>query len=108
SFPEHFFKAELLYKHPSGLYLGPNMEQIFDRYPIDMANTFYADTYTVWGFKIGMKQDKGWSWFVEGKNLFDEVYASSTGIVTNAAGADSAQFNPGSGRSWYGGFEHKW
>ncbi|MBP9733313.1 MAG: TonB-dependent receptor, partial [Candidatus Omnitrophica bacterium] len=42
SFPEHFFKAELLYKHPSGLYLGPNMEQIFDRYPIDMANTFYA------------------------------------------------------------------
>jgi iron complex outermembrane receptor protein len=108
SFPEHFFKAELMYNHPSGLYLGPNMEQIFDRYPIDMANTFFADTYTVWGFKLGMKADKGWSWFVEGKNLFDEVYAASTGVVTNSAGVDSAQFNPGTGRSWFGGFEHRW
>jgi iron complex outermembrane receptor protein len=108
SFPEHFFKAELLYSHPSGLYLGPNLEQIFDRYPIDMANTFFADNYTVWGFKVGMRAEKGWSWFVEGKNLFDEVYAASTGIVTNAAGADSAKFNPGTGRSWFGGFEHRW
>ncbi len=108
SFPEHFFKAELMYQHASGLYLGPNMEQTFEGYPIDMANTFFADNYTVWGFKVGMRADKGWSWFVEGKNLFDETYAASTGIVTNAAGVDSAQFNPGTGRSWFGGMDYRW
>lgn len=108
SFPEHFFKSELLYEHPSGLYLGPNLETSFKRYPIDMANSYYADTYFIWGFKLGVKMDKGWSWFVEGKNLSDEIYAASTGIVTNANGADSAQFNPGTGRSWFGGFDYRW
>ena len=26
--PRHFLRAELLYKHPSGLYLGPNVEWV--------------------------------------------------------------------------------
>ncbi len=108
SFPEHFIKGELLYEHPSGLYFGPNIEHSPKRYPIDMANSYFADTYFIWGFKLGMKAEKGWSWFVEGKNLSDEIYASSTGIVTNANGADTAQFNPGAGRSWFGGFERRW
>ncbi len=108
SFPEHFFKTELLYQHPSGIYLGPNMEQSFERYPIDMTNSFFADPYIIWGFKAGYKVQKGLSIFFEGKNIFDETYAASTGIVTNAAGLDSAQFNPGGGRSFYGGIEWRW
>lgn len=108
-FPEHFFKAELLYEHPSGIYLGPNMEQTFDGYPIDMANTFYADPYVIWGFKAGYRQAKGPSFFVEGKNLFDETYAATTGVVTNALGRDTnATFNPGLGRSWFAGVEFRW
>ncbi|MCG3177132.1 MAG: Vitamin B12 transporter BtuB [Candidatus Omnitrophica bacterium] len=108
AFPEHFFKAEVLYEHPSGVYLGPNLEQSFERYPIDFANTFFADPYVIWGFKAGYRQKKGPSFFFEVKNITDEVFAASTGIVTNAAGADSAQFNPGNGRAYYGGAEWRW
>lgn len=107
--PEHFMKIELLYEHPKGFYFGPNFERSMSKYPIDMANTFYADPYAVWGLKAGYKTRQGFSLFVEGKNLFDKVYAASTGIVNNAAGLDTnAVFNPGNGRAWYGGVEWKY
>jgi iron complex outermembrane receptor protein len=108
SLPEHFFKAEIMYEHPSGIYVGPNLEATFDKYPIDMANTFFADRYTIWGIKAGYKAKKGLSFFFEAKNLSDEIYAASTGIVANAGGLDQAQFNPGTGRSYFGGVEWKW
>ncbi len=100
---------ELMYEHPSGIYFGPNWERVASKYPIDMANTYFADTYNIWGMKAGYKMAKGPSIFIEGKNITDEIYAASTGIVNNAAGADTnAVFNPGSGRAWYGGVEWKW
>ncbi len=108
AFPEHFFKAEIMYEHPVGIYFGPNLEATFDGYPIDMANTFFADSYTIWGFKTGYRTKKGLSLFFEAKNLSDQIYAASTGIVANAAGIDQAQFNPGTGRSFFGGVEFKW
>lgn len=109
SLPEHFMRMELMYEHPSGFFGGPNMERSFSKYPIDMANTFFADPYTVWGLKAGYQTEDGFSVFVEAKNLSDKVYAASTSIVNNAAGADSnASFNPGNGRAWYGGLEWKW
>ncbi len=107
--PEHFLKMELMYEHPAGFYLGPNIERSIAAYPIDMANTFYADPYTIWGLKAGYKTKHGFSVFLEGKNLSDKIYAASTSIVNNAAGADTnAVFNPGNGRAWYGGAEWKW
>ncbi|MCC6759542.1 MAG: TonB-dependent receptor, partial [Candidatus Omnitrophica bacterium] len=108
--PEHFIKMELIYEHPSGLYAGPNFESVMTKYPIDMANTFYSDPYTIWGLKAGYKTAKGFSVFIEGKNLSDEIYAASTSIVNNAAGLDAnaAVFNPGNGRAWYSGVEWKW
>lgn len=107
--PAHFFKVEFMYDHPRGFYFGPNFERSISRYPIDMANTFYADPYTIWGLKAGFKTKYGFSFFVEGKNLADEIYAASTSIVNNASGADSnAVFNPGNGRAWYGGVEWAW
>lgn len=108
AFPEHLFKAEILYEHPSGIYFGPNMEQTFEKYPIDMANSYFAEPYMIWGIKAGYKTKKGLSLFFEAKNLSDEVYTASTGIVTNALGNDQAQFNPGTGRSYFGGIEFKW
>lgn len=108
SLPEHFFKAEILYEHANGIYVGPNLEATFEKYPIDMANTFFADRYTIWGLKAGFRSKKGPSFFFEAKNLSDEIYAASTGIVANAGGLDQAQFNPGTGRSYFGGVEWKW
>ncbi len=109
SLPENFMRWEVRYEHPNGFYGGPNVERVLSEYPIDMTNSFYADPYTIIGMKAGMKLPKGFSVFVEGKNLTDEVYAASTSIVNNAAGADtSAVFNPGNGRAWIGGLEWKW
>lgn len=109
SLPEHFMKMELIYEHPTGIYFGPNWERVASKYPIDMANTYFADTYNIWGMKVGYKTSKGLSLFLEGKNITDEIYAASTGIVNNAAGLDTnAVFNPGNGRAWYGGVEWKW
>lgn len=110
SLPEHFLKMELVYEHPSGIYFGPNIERVASKYAIDMANTFYADPYTIWGLKAGYKTKQGFSLFVEGKNLADKIYAASTSIINNAAGLDAnaTVFNPGSGRAWYSGAEWKW
>lgn len=106
--PEHFLRAELVYEHPGGFYFGPNLEWTFRKYPVDMANTLFADSYAILGVKGGYRTKNGLSFFVEGRNLTDETYAATTGVINNANGADSAQFLPGDGRGVYSGVEFRW
>jgi iron complex outermembrane receptor protein len=106
--PEHFMRAELVYEHPSGIYFGPNLEASFQRYAVDMNNTLFAGRYALLGFKGGYRTRKGISFFVEGRNLTNEIYAATTGVIANANGADSAQFLPGDGRAVYSGIEFRW
>jgi iron complex outermembrane receptor protein len=89
------------------VYAGVNVEHSPKRYPVDMANTFFADPYTVWGAKVGQKISAHWSWFLEGRNLFNKKYAATTGVARDQAGADGAQFLPGDGRAFYAGLEWK-
>ena len=58
-------------------------------------------------FKSGYRIKKGISFFIEAKNLTNKIYAATTGILSNAGGADSAQFLPGEGRSLVSGVEFK-
>ncbi len=104
--PKQFLRAELLYRTGS-FYAGPNVEWSPQDYAVDMANSWYADDYAVLGFKIGQRMSKGVSWFVDGRNLTDRRYAATTGVVANAGGVDSRQFNPGLGRSVFAGLEWK-
>lgn len=106
--PEHFLRAELVYEHPSGFYLGPNLEWSISDYAVDMANTLFADSYATLGVKGGYRTKQGISFFVEGRNLTNEIYANTTGVTANAAGRDSAQFLPGDARSVYAGMEVRW
>lgn len=106
--PEHFLRFELVYEHPSGIYFGPNLEWSFKKYPVDMNNTLFADRYALLGIKAGYRTQKGISFFVEGRNLTNETYAATTGVINNAGGRDSAQFLPGDGRSVFSGIEFKW
>jgi iron complex outermembrane receptor protein len=76
--------------------------------PIDHANTFFADPYILFNFKTGYQSKRGFSVFVEGKNLGDKEYIATTGVIANANGADSAQFSPGNGLGIYGGVEWKY
>ncbi len=104
--PQHYYRAELLYEHPSGLYLGPNVEWVPSDYSVDSAGTEFADSYALLGFKVGYRSERGWSAFVEAKNLTDEIYAATTSVVSTYAG--EGIYLPGDGRGIYAGFEWKW
>lgn len=106
--PEHYARAELLYEAGSGFYGGPNVEWVPDDYPVDHANTLYAEGYTILGLKLGYRAAGGLAGFVEAKNLTDETYAATTGVIADARGRDSAQFLPGDGASVFAGLEYRW
>ncbi len=105
--PRHFYKAEFLYQGKQGFYAGPNVEWSPEKYYVDHANTVYADPYTLLGFKLGVKNERGISWFVEGKNLTNQKYAATTGVIDNAKGIDQAQYLPGDGQSVFVGFDFR-
>ena len=105
--PEHFYRGELVWGVRDGYSVTLNTEWSPRRYAIDMANTWFADSYALVGLKIGRDVERGLSWFVEGRNLADRVYASTTGVIADARGLDAAQFLPGDGRSVYAGISWK-
>lgn len=104
--PRHYYRAELRYEHPGGLYFGPNLEWVPDDYSVDSSGTEFAASYALLGFTIGYRSDRGWNAFVEAKNLTDEVYAATTGVVHTYAG--EGIYLPGDGRGIYAGLEWKW
>ena len=105
--PRHFLRAELLYKHPSGIYLGPNVEWVPEAYYVDSANSLETEAYAIWGAKIGFDNGGPITAYLEGRNLSDEAYIASSSTATSAD-ASSALFEPGTGRAIYGGLQFKW
>jgi len=105
--PEHFYRGEVTWTPRDGYFVSVNTEWSPSKYPIDMANSFYADSYAIWGLKVGRDLDRGVSWFVEGRNLSDRTYAATTGVIADALGRDAAQFLPGDGRAVYAGVAWK-
>jgi len=106
--PEHILRAELRYEHPVGFYAGPNVEWAPQRVFIDHQNTFSADPYAILGFRMGWKLPHNVSIFFDARNLTNEKYAATTGVISNANGADARQFLPGDERSFFVSFEWKW
>lgn len=107
--PPFYYRAELLYEHPCGFYAGPNVEWSPQAYAVDLSHTTFADPYALLGLKLGYRTKKGPSFFVEVRNITDETYAATTGVVQNAAlPAQAATFFPGDGRAFYAGVEFKW
>jgi iron complex outermembrane receptor protein len=105
--PRSLLRGELLYRK-NGFYIGPTVEASPQRYAVDFAETLYADSYTLIGWKMGQRVSDEFSWFVEGRNLTDEKYASTTGVVraintSNTFLNNEAIFLPGDGRSIYVG-----
>ena len=106
--PEHYIRAELVYEHPCGFYIGPNFEYVPVGYSIDSAGTVFTDSYALLGAKIGWRSPKGLSAYFEIKNIVDTTYTATTGVVADAGGVDVAQFLPGEGRGFYAGVEWRW
>jgi iron complex outermembrane receptor protein len=105
--PEHFYRGELIWSLRDGYAVTLNTEWSPKKYAIDMANSWFADPYALVGLKVSHEIEHGLSWYVEGRNLADKVYATTTGVIADARGVDSAQFLPGDGRSVYAGLSWK-
>ena len=103
----HNLRAEVLYNHPSGFYAGPNVEWMADAFYADNANTLKVDPFALLNFRLGYEQNKGWSGYVEGRNLLDERYIATT-ITTGAADPSMELFNPGTGLAVYSGVQYRW
>lgn len=105
--PKQFVRSELLYRHPSGFYVGPNIEWSPESYFADNANTLDVDPYTLLNLRVGYDTGSGWSGHIEGRNLSDERYISTVAIAGTAS-ASSEIFNPGTGRSVFAGLRYRW
>ncbi len=103
--PPQLLRGELLWENEQGYYFGPTFEWAPVKSYIDHSNTFSADPYALVGLKVGRRVADGISWFVEAKNLTNEIYAATHGVIDNAGGVDQRQFLPGDGRSVFAGIE---
>jgi iron complex outermembrane receptor protein len=105
--PNHYLRAELLYKHPNGFYIGPNLEWVPQSYYVDSANTLKTEPYAIWGLKAGVDNGGTYSGYIEARNIANTAYISSASIIDKAT-ATSTLFEPGSGRAVYAGIKARW
>ncbi|MCK1519172.1 MULTISPECIES: TonB-dependent receptor [unclassified Bradyrhizobium] len=105
--PTHYLRAELLYKHPSGFYVGPNVEWVPQAYFVDSMNTLTTEPYALLGLKAGFDNGGPMSAYIEGRNLTNKTYIASASIIDRAT-ATSALFEPGTGRAVYAGMRYRW
>ena len=70
--PFHVYEAQLLYETPFAFYAGPNLQCNLSHYPVDQANTLFADSYVLLGFRAGFRRNNGFSVFLDFKNLTNQ------------------------------------
>jgi iron complex outermembrane receptor protein len=118
----HSIRAEVLYRDTNGFYAGPNVEWMPEEYYVDNANSVTVDPFALLNFKIGIDRPVGWSAYLEGRNLLDRRYISSTITMADAStpvgfgfpGSPTFTplfgefFNPGTGAAVYSGVRYKW
>lgn len=105
--PLHYGRIAATYRHPSGVYLGPDMEFASPAY-VDQANTLSAPGYGIFNFTIGYGHPSGrYRVFINVRNMADKLYAASTEYMALAI-ANEAAFNPGLRRSIFAGAEMRW
>lgn len=105
--PTHYLRTELLYKHPTGFYVGPNVEWVPQAYFVDSMNTLTTEAYALLGLKAGFDNGGPMSAYIEGRNLTNKTYIASASIIDRAT-ATSALFEPGTGRAVYAGMRYRW
>jgi iron complex outermembrane recepter protein len=105
--PRHYLRAELLYKHPTGLYFGPNLEWVPESYYVDSANTLKTSAYALFGLKAGFDNGGTYSGYIEARNIADKAYIASASVI-DRANPTLPLFEPGTGRAVYAGVKARW
>ena len=116
--PTHYLFTALTYKHPIGIFAEVNLESLPVKTPIDHKNTLYQDPYSLLGARLGYKKGQ-WTFFLQGNNLADKVYASSYLVQAEVTPPpaqlnpaptpdDKTNFIPGVGRNIIGGLSYTW
>ncbi|MBR1246931.1 TonB-dependent receptor [Bradyrhizobium sp. AUGA SZCCT0169] len=105
--PRHYLRAELLYKHPTGFYVGPNVEWVPESYYVDSANTLNTSAYAIVGLKAGVDNGGTYSMYIEARNIANKAYISSASII-DRANPNLPLFEPGTGRAVYAGVKARW
>jgi len=115
--PRHFLTAGLQYHYPGKWFSEINIECKPDKTPVDHENTLMQPDYTLYGFKIAYQGLKNFTFYLEGKNIFDLHYASSYIIsdeihpppipFPDFTAEDMTFFIPGPTRAFYIGLSYK-
>jgi iron complex outermembrane receptor protein len=104
--PKHNYQAELRYDFDSGVYVAVNTYYA-SKTAVDFANTNTADSYILWGAKLGWDSPKkDWSVYLDLRNLTDEKYAASISPTYDAKGSDPRTIIPGDGIGAYAGVSY--
>jgi iron complex outermembrane receptor protein len=108
--PVHVYETQLRFESTAGFFAGTQMQWSLARFPADQANTLFADPYAVFGFSIGYHVARGASVYLEVRNVSDKRYAAGVTPIPDARTADGPArvFQPGEGRSFFGGIGWKW
>lgn len=98
--PSYAVKGEVLYRHASGVFVGPTFDLVGRRWA-DFSNTYRVDSYMLWGLRAGVSGAR-WEVYAEARNLADKAYVSQFSVQDKAA-ANAAILTPGEPRSLYVG-----
>ena len=108
--PEHQYRAELTWRHPSGIFVTPSVEWRISQPYVDYANTMKAPDYAVLGLTGGFNINARTSVYLDARNLTDKRYVGEFSAVTDARPAkpntppvSTSVFFPGEGRSVFVG-----
>lgn len=101
--PPHVLRTTLAYAGSNGLRVAPSVDWVPTGAFADYANTLRAPGYATFGIEAGIEPRPGASLFLDARNLTNVRYVSDLSTVTDARRAPTAVFQPGDGRSLYGG-----
>lgn len=102
--PRHNINAALRYALTRAWFIEGEVKWRPDDTPVDNANTLFNEGWATFDFRTQYEIDKNIAVYGEVRNVFDEVYASST-LITDRAVAGQAAFLPGDGRAFIAGMK---
>lgn len=103
--PPHVIGLGLAYAAPSGFSGTVSAQIVPTGGYVDYAQTLQAGGYAVLGARASYYH-RGFTLFLEGRNLTDRRYASTViAAQNNVGGQDTSAFAPGEGRAIFGGIE---